>query len=287
MSILKNAREKLEITQSEAARRLSVSRSHLSRLEQGRALATVDQAAAISELYGVPALQVAHRYGSSQLRRDCGIRPFALDTVNPDPWHTAYKYWAKQLRALDPAVFDWMSYYLPGESTYETYLLLQAAVAGAEPFLGNPHSWDFDLHPVVDRTGRLLGSRVLPGLLYRGQEQDVILFPQVTLRVDVTNAFRLDNLMFYRTGQRRLWLDLEVDASGHDARKDPYRTEKLGMMVVRLTGEEIRKGRAFELILSRVAALIQSQVAPPPPKLVTVGNAPGWRPGPPSTRVFR
>lgn len=285
MSYLKIAREKEKHTQTEAALRLGVSRSHLSRLEQGKALATAAQAIAIRELYGVPVLEVDHQYKASKLRRDCGIRPYVMDRVNPDPWRTAYEYWGKALRALDLRIFEWMSHYLPSESTHEAYSLLQAAAKGAEPFLGNPHEWDFDLHPVVDRTGRLLGARVLPGLIYRGGDgRDFILFPQVTLRVDVSNAFRLDCLTFYRKENRNHWLDLEFDASGHDVSKDKYRSDKLGMKVVRISGKEIREGRVVELLLQRADAAIQQQVEVPrsaPVKLVRVASGAGWRPGAP------
>lgn len=123
MSYLKSARKMEKHTQTEAARRLGMSRSHLSRLEQGKALATGAQAVAIRELYGVPVLEVDHKYKSSKLRRDYGIRPYALDRVNPDPWRTAYEYWGKALRALDLRIFEWLSHYLPSESTHEAYSL--------------------------------------------------------------------------------------------------------------------------------------------------------------------
>ncbi|MBX3170699.1 MAG: hypothetical protein KF760_25060 [Candidatus Eremiobacteraeota bacterium] len=174
-----------------------------------------------------------------------------------------------------------MSHFLPAESSHECYALLQAAVAGAEEFLGNPHEWGFDLHPITNRSGRLLAERMLPGLIFRGDQEDVILWPQVTMRIDSKHAFRLDCLMLYRKGKKVYWLAVEFDGSGHNSSRDPYRSEKLGMLEVRITGQEIRQGKVFAILRERAEEQIRLQMEPSPKapvRLVAPGQGTGWRP---------
>ncbi|MBN9416900.1 hypothetical protein ABS71_21235 [bacterium SCN 62-11] len=288
MSYLKAAREKEDHKLSDASTRLGCSRQHLSRLEQGKALATPEQARAIREVYGVPVLEVGHQAKFAALHRELGLSPFQLETVNPDPWRVAYGCWGEKLRTggLSLARFDWMSHFLPGESSHECYALLQVALAGAEEFLGNPHEWGFDLHPIIDRTGRLLAERMLPGLIYQDSEVDIVLWPQVSMRIDSKHAFRLDCLMLFRIARKVYWIALEFDAGGHDSTKDLYRTQKLGMPIVRITGEEIRQGRVFELLRQRAEEVVRAPREPGPGKsvlrMVVPGRGASWRPQPPT-----
>ncbi|MBX3170698.1 MAG: helix-turn-helix transcriptional regulator [Candidatus Eremiobacteraeota bacterium] len=60
MSYLKIARDKKNQNGSQASAVLGFSRQHLSRLEQGKTLATREQAMAIREYLGVPVLEVGH-----------------------------------------------------------------------------------------------------------------------------------------------------------------------------------------------------------------------------------
>ncbi|MBN9417391.1 MAG: hypothetical protein J0I12_18230 [Candidatus Eremiobacteraeota bacterium] len=147
--------------------------------------------------------------------------------------------------------WEWMREFLPADSACECRAWCQCAAAGAKPFLGNPHQWGFDLHPVVDRQNRLLGARVLPGLCYSKGEVDVMIWPQVCLRVDDRHCYRVDGLVFFRCGRQRYWLVLEFDGDGHNYRSDVYRMAKIGLPEVRISGEEIREGKTFSLLLER------------------------------------
>ncbi len=283
MSYITIARDKKNKTVTQASAVLGCSRQYLSRLEQGKALATPEQARAIRDYLGVPVLEARHVSKFADLQREVGLRPFEVEQVNPDPWRAAYSCWGRSLSeaGLSLSKFDWMSHFLPGESSHECYALLQLALAGWQEFLGNPHEWGFDLNPITDRSGRLLAKRLLPGLIYRGEEEDCILWPQVTMRIDSRHAFRLDGLMLYRKSGKVYWPAVELDGGGHDARKDPYRSEKLGMLEVRISGAEIRQGKVFELLLERAAEAVRLQAEPAPKpavRLLAPGRGTGWRP---------
>ena len=198
-----------------------------------------------------------HLLDDRDLREQSGVRPFDLERVNPDNWRAAMRYWGSSLRKLNIGrdTWDWMSTFLPSDSTRECYGLGQVALAGAVPAVGNPHQWGFDLHVVVDRFGKLLGARMLPGLAYTGPDGYFVFWPQVSLRTAKT-TFRLDGLMFYRRGSERYWLVVEFDAEGHNFVKDPYRTAQLGMLEVRISGEEIRQKKTFALLTERAEAEI-------------------------------
>ena len=101
---------------------------------------------------------------------------------------------------------------------------------------------------------------MLPALTYKGRDRFFIFWPQVSLRIGET-TFRLDGLMFYRRGAVRYWLVVEFDGAGHDHSKDPYRSGQLGMMEVRITGEEILQGRCFALLIERAEAEIARRLA--------------------------
>lgn len=66
---------------SNASAVLGFSRQHLSRLEQGKATATREQALAIREYLGVPVLEVGHLSKFTELQREVGLRPFAVGAL--------------------------------------------------------------------------------------------------------------------------------------------------------------------------------------------------------------
>lgn len=189
-------------------------------------------------------------------------RPYRLDAVNAEPWRTAQKFWGGRMaRAkLDETVWEWMCHYLPGESSHECYLWGQVQCAGGEPFLGNPLVWGFDQHVLVDRLGKLLGVRILPGLVYKRGDLEIVFWPQVSVRTE-KHTFRLDALIFVRKGKKRYWLVGEIDGAGHNGQGDAYRSEQLQMMEVRISGEEVRSGRAWDLLMERIEACIRRKAA--------------------------
>lgn len=253
MSYLRQIREARGWSQGEAATNIGMNRQYLIRLEQGRALPTAAQALKMASCYGAPVSSEAMMVSGRRLCDRAGSRPFSLEAVNPEPWRAAQKYWGGRMASegLDPLVWEWMCHHLPGESSHECYLWGQVQCAGAQPFLGSPLMWGFDQHVLVDRLGKLLGVRILPGLIYQQGDLEVILWPQVSLRTD-KHTFRVDALVFVRKGRKRFWPIVEVDGSGHNSTGDAYRSGQLQMMEVRLSGEEVRGGKAFRLLMERL-----------------------------------
>ncbi len=263
MSKIQKARDERGMSQIEVSRRTGISRPQLQRLEAGLVLATPEQARALRELLGVVVLESKNVIDFSEVRRRAGIHPYALDPVNPLPWKTAWESWGTL--GLSSEVRDWMSEFLPADSARECSGLGQCAAAGAQPFLGNPHQWGFDGHVVVDRQGRLLGARVLPGLCYSKDDVDMVLWPQVCLRIDDRHCYRVDGLMFYRHARKRCWPILEFDCEGHDFRRDAYRSVKIGLPEVRITGAEIKARQTFALLLQRAEeSMVRSSCAGAP-----------------------
>ncbi|MBN9420578.1 MAG: helix-turn-helix transcriptional regulator [Candidatus Eremiobacteraeota bacterium] len=253
MSYLQKTREERDKSQNEVSAETGVSRQQLHRLESGEVVASAEQAEALRKFLGIPILESKHVVDFSEMRRRSGIRPFLLDKVDPQPWKTARSNWKLRVSA---EVLDWMSQFLPADSARECYGLDQCVEAGAQPFVGNPHQWGFDALAVVDRLGKLLGARVLPGLAYSEKELDIVLWPQVCLRVDDRHVYRVDALMFFRYGRKRFWLIVEFDCEGHDSRRDAYRSGKIGLPEVRINGEEVRLRKVFSLLVERAKAAV-------------------------------
>ena len=275
MSYLLNVREKAELNQANAARQLGVSRQLLARWEQGQCLPSKDQAEALRRFYGVPILESAHCLDQWERRRSAGLSPFALDLVDPTPWQSAYADHGITLQAmgLDLAIWEWMSNFLPADVARESFALGQVAALGMKPMMGNPNTWDFLDYVVVDTLGRLPGCRLFPGLSYESDDKELWLWPQARLRIDSKFWFRLDALVAYRRGSRRFWLDLEWDGAGREPGRDAFRSARLGLLEVRITGDEIRELRAAPLLLERIEAAIAAHLANPaqllsaPPRL--------------------
>ncbi|MBX3171801.1 MAG: helix-turn-helix transcriptional regulator [Candidatus Eremiobacteraeota bacterium] len=280
MSYLLKVREKADLKQAEAARQMGVSRQFLARLEQGQSLPSADQAGILRGFYGVPVLESAHLLDQYERRRDAALCPYAVDFVDPTPWKTTHEDYGYTLEALglDPALWQWMSSFLPADAPRECFALGQVAALGARPMLGNPNRWDFVEHVVVDHLGRLPGCRVFPGLIYESGDTDLWLWPQMRLRIDARYWFRLDGLVGYRKASRRFWLALEWDGAGRDLRRDAFRSERLGMLEVRITNQEIKEVRTTALLFERIEAAISAHLANPgllkttPPRLMRVNG---------------
>lgn len=265
MSYLLKIREEADLKQAEAARQMGVSRQFLARLEQGQSLPSADQAEILRKFYGVPVLETAHQLDQRERRRQAGLCPYALERVDPTPWMTAQEDYGFTLQALglDPALWQWMSTFLPADAPPECFALGQVASLGARPMLGNPNHWDFVDHVVVDHLGRLPGCRVFPGILYESGGSELWLWPQMRLRIDARYWYRLDALIGYRKASRRFWLGLEWDGAGRDARRDAFRRERLGMLEVRITNQEIKELRTRALLFERIESAIVAHLANP------------------------
>ncbi len=263
MSYLLKVRENADLKQAEAARQMGVSRQFLGRLEQGQSLPSAEQAEVLRKFYGLPVLEAAHLLDQYERRRT--LCPYALELVDSTPWRTTHDDHGFTLQALglDPALWQWMTSFLPADVPRECFALGQVASLGARPMLGNPNHWDFLEHVVVDHLGKLPGCRVFPGLLYASGDSELWLWPQMRLRIDARTWFRLDGLVGYRKASRRFWLGLEWDGAGRDLRRDAFRTERLGMLEVRITNQEIGELRTTALLFERIESAIAAHLANP------------------------
>lgn len=253
MNYLKQARRLRKLSQSEVCKIVGISRAQLYRLESGQqVVAAPEVAKALRDLLGIAVLEARQVLPVGDRADIC---PFDLESVNPLPWRVAWTSWGSL--GIAARVREWMSQFLPADSACECSALSQLVAAGAEPLLGSPHQWGFDLHPVVDGHGRLLGARVLAGLSYQRPGLQVALWPQVRLRVDDRHCYRVDALMDFRLGRLRRWLVLEFDGEGHQSSGDTYRSNKLGLPEVRISGREIRQNQTLARLLQRAEGVVK------------------------------
>lgn len=248
MKYLQTRRVELGLSQLEVARSARMSRSQYQRIETGHLLASAEQASALEAVLSVPVLSEKHLIRAGD-RRDMSRAPlFRAEDRSRATWMQASRLWG--LHGVDPTVWTQMSLFFETGSARECSGLTQIAAGGASLRLDSPLLWGFDRHVPVDQHDRFLGAAHLPCLFYEQEKITFALWPQMRLRpADIT--WCLDGLLFFRRGAQRRWLDLEFDGGGHDPRNDLYRAYQLQLPEVRITGEEIKAGEVFRLLLER------------------------------------
>ena len=238
----------MNLAQAEVARRCGMSRQRLCLIEGGRALPTQKQAVLLAGALGLGAVPCVEDIRSD--KKVGRLRPYTFDPVNQERWNSAGKFWERLFRKLPAGRLAWMRNMLRVDSAIEALAWILLALAGATPFVGNPHQWGFRLHPLVDGLGLCLGERVLPGLHYEKDGVAFWLWPQVNLRPkDVT--FRVDALMLFIEGDKCRWLIVEIDGDGHVSINDLFRQEQLKMGEVRILGDDIKARRMLELLIQK------------------------------------
>lgn len=124
--------------------------------------------------------------------------------------------------------------------------------------LANPHQAGFRKQPLLDRLGQALGERVLAGLRWTCPEFDVMLWPQISLQT-AQGTFRPDFLLLLHRGQAVQWLGIEIDGPHHKFKDEEYRSQVLGIDLLRFTTQEV-KSLDFVALLKAQLKLYQGGI---------------------------
>lgn len=236
------------MSQGEVAEKLGFSRQFWQRVESGQALLGGEAGRLLEEEMGSLPL-TCDALTPQQIRVWTRVRPFELLRVNPEPWQRAGENWGYGISQLQlpKRLPEWLSKLFPADSAPECYAWLQIATLAARPLVENPHFLGFREIPILDRQGRALGERRLPGLYGSFDKVKFIVWPQVSLRPSRAKAiFRVDGLVWVKQGRKGCWGILEFDGSNHDLAKDEVRRNLLKLGELRIPESEITGGQAAE-----------------------------------------
>ena len=244
MSIVRECRQALGLSQTQLAQRCGLSRQFLVRVERGLALPSLEVAQRLEAALGCgPIVSTAHLLSEREWRRD--VCPYEFPVVNPACWRMALEDWPYPIGLLQipERTTRWMESTLACESKLEAYAFFQIAKFDCLPQVSSPHSLGFRGLPIVDALGRVLGERLLPGL--RGHLKDLhfLLWPQVRLKPGRV-PFRTDALVLLRRRRNSLWCILEIDGFGHDPDRDESRTKWLALKDIRLSKYQVENHQA-------------------------------------------
>lgn len=142
------------------------------------------------------------------------------------------------MRRVEPYIARWEWYVeeAPSESLPETVLQVGELPHGAVPIWISTAGMGFDLWPVCDEDGRGAATLLRPGLV----TPDWVMVNQVQV-VAGSRRPRLDALILVRE-PRPTFINGEVDGTGHIADDDEGRTRALGMVTLRIPGDELIHG---------------------------------------------
>lgn len=256
MSIFREIREGLRLSQAEMAEKLGISRQFWQRVESGRALLGDEAGRLLESEFG--ALPLASDGLSPQQIRDWTLtRATQLIGANQEPWRRAESNWGYGISRLDlpRRLKDWMARLFPCDSALECFGWLQLATLKARPLLENPHFLGFRALPIVDQFGRALGERKLPGLYGSFDSFKFLVWPQVGIRPGRA-TFRADGLVLVKRARCGLWAVLEYDGSGHDHSRDEMRRSWLKLDEIRLGEPVVLAGRAAESFCLQARTLL-------------------------------
>lgn len=142
------------------------------------------------------------------------------------------------------------------DSGSELYLWLDLLADGAMPQWIAPCRAGFRRLPILDPETKDFVSDVrFPCLEFELKGASVIAFPQLTVMAR-SCIYRLDALLGVMVGQRRVWVNLEIDGDGHVGKFDAERQDRLGLLTVRIATEELVAGRALESLKSKLCELV-------------------------------
>ncbi len=242
MQIIRLRRLELNLTAQEIADQIGVPKTTLLNIERGRCLPEPGVAQKLRQTLILPGLP-----DSSQVLRPNFVQryPYAWARPNQICWQRAEKVFAYKLRRLTvpPAVSDWMKENLASESPVECLALWSLAAMGAVGQFSNPHAWGYRDQCILDRDGKPLGERCLPGLQWKVDGKIVLIWPQVNL-LTAKGCFRADLLVMLDG----VWYLVEIDGKTHVLEYDNYRDECLARKPIRIRNEDVCKLRFAHLL---------------------------------------
>lgn len=260
MLFFRRIRKVLRLNQRQMAEACGVSRSTWQMVEYGIILPSPELGQKICELTGLGAVPTQDDSLSAQeLRRFHRARPFEFAGHSEDVWarvHDRCSSMTQLYTTIGQHLLAWMESMLECESVPEGVTWLQLAFGGASQVIANPHELGFRGQCIVDRSGKPLGERQLPGLQGQLGSTSYLVWPQVSVRPR-SAIIRMDGLLLLTRGCDRHWVDLEIDSALHDPEKDALRRKLLKMDEIRLTQLDVDRFKVVERISERAGNLFR------------------------------
>jgi len=227
MKMLKRFREKFGYTMRNLARRAGLELRRLSELECGLRLPSDEERKKLAGL-GCNLPPLGAPLTSSELIRQWRSRPFELPCYPTNLWDRA-------LAGREETLPAWFRSSTPCHSKFEADCWLDLGLYGAKAALASPLALGYRDHHLVDDMNLGLAERLRPCLILERGAVSAVIFPQPRLQT-ARGIFQLDGLILIRHGKKILWVNVEFDGKGHDPRRDAFRTEQIGLPVIRITG---------------------------------------------------
>lgn len=253
--LIREARSRLGLTQYDLAEQASVNRWRISVFERGLGVPNNEEQRALCSVLNLPRSRLALAAPSGarpklgQEKKSFAPRaPYQMPRDRPSEvrFRAALKQYPELIRYLSYKLeerkdSEWISVFLREavfDSGLEVAASLQLLADGAKPGWLSPQCSGFVQHPIIDPSNRVVtGHHCHPALVWEG----CLLFPQLSVRT-TRNHFTLDLLVGCRKNRGVVWMDVEFDGPGHDARLDALRADELGMRVERFKTSEIIDG---------------------------------------------
>jgi len=259
MKIIELRRLDLNLSLAELSARTGIPKTVLWELERGCYLADPGHAVKLRETLGLPGLPdnsqlLSHR----QRSRICPTRPVDWPRPSQTSWQSMERRFHYQLRrlAVPEAVLAWMKECLTSDSPYECLGLCGLAGDGATGMFENPHACGYRRQAILDRDGLALGERLLPGLRWRVDGEECLLWPQVTTLTSL-GTFRLDLLM----AMQGHWMSSELDGGTHLPERDDFRDQVLGIKPFRFKNEDVKNLRFVEMLKKQLRIALSLKAA--------------------------
>lgn len=143
------------------------------------------------------------------------------------------------------------------DSKFELSVYAHALADGAGICEASVLRLGFTRLPAVDEdTREPVGHRPMVAYLLRSETLRVLLLPQVSLEVENGTVYTLDALALVIHGRRRIWIDFEVDGSGHRSTWDRQRAEALGLPEARFNEEDVVASDFLDRFWKKVEGLL-------------------------------
>lgn len=243
-------RTELGLTQGQLAQKLGLNQQFLSRIERG--VSSLDGSALAKVLRHFDREQEA--IGVQPDTPDC-MRRFVLPggpgRVQIDPGLSWYELRSHLCNLEKPGHTPSIGFQKAtrADSRIEVTGLHQLCVAGARPCYLSPTLCGFLRHPLIDAAGWALGARAKAALFLAQTGWNVLIFPQITMRL-MHGSVRPDALLRVENGNRVIWCAYEIDGTQHkyNLEYDQSRDERLEIDVLRFPSQQIRAANFASLL---------------------------------------
>ena len=263
---LRQLREQRGISQRELSRLTGISQGQISKLERGRARPGEREWLLLREHLGLPRTappeRLARPFPSTTFRAPRPQARGAGEVSFEARYYRARKVFGpladsclRKIRARRdaPLALQFLNEALL-DSSYEAMFWMLLLAEEGRPCWYALLKAGFRSHRVVDRRRRTAGDSRQPCMQLG---RSVLLFPQVHL--DARKAYyRLDVLALVTRDRRRLWVNIEIDGSGHMGDLDEQRQADLGLPTLRLGKSHLVKFGVVEWLIPRLLGQLES-----------------------------